>query len=242
MVSPLIGITTKNITDKEDRIDMVVTPTSYSNAVIQAGGVPVLIPINLPLEKLAELLTYLDGVLFTGGGDIEIEKYNGIDHEKIYGIDLQRDAIELQLAKEVTNGEIPFMGICRGLQIMNVAFGGSLHTHVHDHIENALEHRYYPGYAWDHIAHAVQVKEGSQFADVVGEPLLHVNSLHHQGVKEIAENFQAVAHAPDGLIEALEIPDYPFGMAVQWHPEHLLQDKSMLAIFDTFVQVAANGK
>ncbi|MEK6221166.1 MAG: gamma-glutamyl-gamma-aminobutyrate hydrolase family protein [Chloroflexota bacterium] len=241
MRSPLIGITTKNYTDKEEVIDMAVTPTSYSNAVIQAGGMPVLIPINFPLEKLAELLAYLDGVLFTGGGDIEAEKFNGIAHKKNYGIDLQRDAIELQLAKEVTNRGTPFMGICRGLQLMNVAFGGSLYTHVGDHVENALEHRYYPGYAWDHIAHAVQVKEGSQFADIVGESLLQVNSLHHQGVKEIAASFQAVAHAPDGLIEAIEMPNYPFGIAVQWHPEHLLHDKCMLSIFDTFVQAAANG-
>lgn len=241
MSTPVIGITTNNKRNEEYKIDLVVTPKAYIKALINAGAIPVLIPLNLPIERLQELLSALDGILVTGGGDIEPEKFNGVDHEQVYGIDLERDLIELQLAKDAVSEEKPFLGICRGLQILNVAFGGDLYTDVADQVPNAVTHRFHPSeHPWDHIAHPVQVDEDSHFAKLVGTPILQVNSLHHQSVKRVADKLIAVAHAPDGVVEALEIRDYPFGLAVQWHPEHLTEDPRMAAIFEAFVEHAGN--
>ncbi len=236
MVAPLIGVTTRASFSQLYQIEMISSPRTYCEALIRAGGVPVLIPLNLPQEVAHELLARLDGVVFTGGGDIARERFGGDDHEAIYDVDPQRDAIELGLVQELAGRDQPFLGICRGLQIMNVAFGGSLYTHILEQMPNAQEHSFFPGHPWDYRAHAVQVAEGTRLAEIVGEPILQVNSLHHQGVRELAAGLKAAAHAPDGLVEAVELPEHRFGLAVQWHPEWLPDDPQMQAIFSRFVE------
>lgn len=238
MAAPLIGVTTRASFSQLYQIDMISSPRTYCEALIRAGGVPVLIPLNLPLDSARELLARLDGVVFTGGGDIARERFGGDNHETIYDVDPQRDAIELGLVQELAGRDQPFLGICRGLQIMNVAFGGSLYTHILEQMPNAQEHSFFPGHPWDYRAHAVQVAEGTRLAEIVGEPILQVNSLHHQGIRELASGLKAVAHAPDGLVEALELPEHRFGLAVQWHPECLPDDPQMQAIFKTFVEAS----
>ncbi len=236
MAAPLIGVTTRASFSQLYQIDMISSPRTYCEALVRAGAIPVLIPLNLPPGAADELLGHLDGVLFTGGGDIARERFGGDDHETIYDVDPQRDAIELGLVQELAGRDQPFLGICRGLQIMNVAFGGSLYTHIPVQMPNAQEHSFFPGHPWDYRAHPVQVAEGTRLAEIVGEPILQVNSLHHQGVRELAAGLKAVAHAPDGLVEAVELPEHRFGLAVQWHPECLPDDPQMQAIFSTFVE------
>jgi putative glutamine amidotransferase len=220
---------------------------TYTNAIIQAGGAPVLIPSDLPESGWRELFNRLDGILFTGGGDIAIEYFNGTPHPAVAGVDDARDAIELGLARIAAEDGKPFFGICRGLQVANVALGGTLYTDISAQVPNALIHDY-PGpdslEARTFLAHPVRVEEGSRLAHILAEPMLHVNSLHHQGIKDLAPGLEAVAYAPDGIIEAVELPGHPFGLAVQWHPEWLTDQEPIRWLFRAFVAASSgeNGR
>ena len=119
-----------------------------------------------------------------------------------------------------------------------MAYGGTLYTHIADHLGDKIQHRCFPDYPWDHIAHEIQISEDSRLGEIVGESIIGVNSFHHQGIKALAKDLTPVAYAPDGLIEAVELKNYPFGIAVQWHPEWLPEDPKMQALFNAFVEAA----
>jgi putative glutamine amidotransferase len=187
------------------------------------------------------MLNQVDGVIFTGGGDIDLSFYNGVPHDSVYDIDLERDSMELNFIHDVLAVEKPVLGICRGIQVLNVAKGGTLYADIRAQYKDEIEHQYFPDYPWNHIAHPVQVAEESILANIVGEPVINVNSLHHQSIKELGKGLTPIGHAPDGVIEAVSIDDYPFGLAVQWHPEWLAGDPASAAIFKTFVQEASRG-
>lgn len=235
---PLIGLTTRNIISPKYNIPMVASPKSYSEALLKAGALPVLIPLNTPEEEFEALLERIDGIIFTGGGDIETARYQGETHEKVGDVDQERDQIELSLVHKVVEIEMPFLGICRGFQVINVAYGGTLYSHISDQLDNSLEHSCFPDFPWDHIAHEVEVEGGSKLAEILGKTSVEVNSLHHQGAKEIGEGLVVTAKAPDGLVEGLELPDYPFGVAVQWHPEWMPDSVPMQRIFNAFLNAA----
>jgi putative glutamine amidotransferase len=116
--------------------------------------------------------------------------------------------------------------------------GGTLYTHIGDQFPGALRHDWYPDIPRTYLAHPVRVEEGSRIGEIVGEPLLQVNSLHHQGIKYLSPGLRAVAFAPDGIVEAVELPEHPFGLAVQWHPEWLTDQDSMRRLFSAFVEAA----
>lgn len=235
MSAPLIGITTRNARSELYQIDVIQTPRPYSEALVRAGAIPVLIPLNLPIARLRALLARLDGLVFTGGGDIDPARFGGPLHDKVYDVDGERDEIEIQLVHQAAEGSTPFLGICRGLQIANVAFGGTLYTHLPDQLPGALTHSNFPDHPWDYQAHPVQVGEGSRLAEILGEPIVEVNSLHHQGIKDLGAPLRASASAPDGLIEAVELPEHPFAVCVQWHPECLPDDPRMQNLFRALV-------
>lgn len=235
-MKPLIGITT-NQSKNANGQPTVMLMQSYVNAVLQAGGVPVLIP-SLILEDDWEIAySRLDGILFSGGGDIGLEYSPGEPHPRIDEVDLRRDAIELNLVRAAVSDGKPFLGICRGCQVVNVALGGTLYTHIPDQFPNALDHSY-PGNMRTVLVHEVKIDEGTRMAEIFGEPILRVNSLHHQGLKDIATSLRVAGHAPDGLVEAVELPNHPFGMAVQWHPEWLTDQDGTRELFRKFVEVA----
>jgi putative glutamine amidotransferase len=210
---------------------------SYINAVMQAGGAPVLIPSMLHVDGWDALYARLDGILFSGGGDIALEYSPGEPHPRIDEVDLERDSVEFKLVQASAADGKPFFGICRGCQVVNVALGGTLYTHIPDQLPGALDHSY-PGNMRTVLVHQVKVEEGTRIAEIVGEPLLQVNSLHHQGLKDIAPSLRVAGHAPDGLVEAVELPDHPFGVAVQWHPEWLTDQESTRNLFRKFIQAA----
>lgn len=234
MSKPVIGITTFD-GDYEVR-PYVMLNTHYVHAILEAGGIPVLLPNQLTQADVDELLPHLHGILFTGGGDIRTDLFNGEPHPKVSGVDDARDALELPLMRRVVDEGRPFFGICRGFQVMNVALGGTLYTHIPDQHPGALRHDWYPNIPRDTIAHEVRVEEDSRLAELVGKPILRVNSLHHQGIKDLAPGLRPVAYAPDGLIEAVELPNHPFGLAVQWHPEWLTHQPEMRNLFRKFVE------
>ena len=236
MPKPLIGITTRNGKDSDGHPTVAIMH-SYVNAVLGAGGVPVPIPSILPEEDLRQLYAQLDGVLFSGGGDISLEHFPGSDHPRIDTVDDWRDATEISLMRTAVQDRKPLLGICRGAQVMNVALGGTLYTHIPDQLKGALDHDY-PGHLRKTIVHPVNVDETSRAAEIFGETLLHVNSLHHQGLKDIAPGLRVAGQAPDGLVEVVELPDHPYAVAVQWHPEWLTDQPAMQRLFKSFVDAA----
>jgi putative glutamine amidotransferase len=223
---------------------------TYVQALIQAGASPVIIPLDLPEKVLPRLVERLDGILFTGGGDIDPRAYNGPEHPLVTEVDPDRDRVELFLVRQLASQGTPFLGICRGLQVVNVALGGSLYEDILDQHPQAIQHQCYPEHPRDYLAHTVSVHPSSRLAEIFETGRMAVNSMHHQGVRRLAPGLTATALAPDGIIEALELPGERFALAVQWHPECMLpvedeqsQDenqakKDMRALFRAFVQAA----
>ena len=234
MAKPLIGITTYNTKNPYNR-DIAAVQHSYIRAVTGAGGVPILIPAILPADDLNELYSHLQGILFSGGGDISLKYFTGEEHPSIHEVDEYRDITELSLLRQSVENEKPFLAICRGLQVMNVALGGTLYTHIPDQVPNSIKH---DNEEFKIIAHPVNIDETSRMAEIFGETLLHVNSLHHQGIKNLASNLRIVGHAPDGVIEAVELPDHPYAIGVQWHPEWLTDQTPMQKLFKSFVDAS----
>jgi putative glutamine amidotransferase len=235
-MAAIMGITTNQSTNVYGQPSIMLMQ-SYVKAVLQAGGVPVLIPSLIAEDGWDALYARLDGILFSGGGDIAPDHFTGDPHPRIDDVDPARDSIEMKMLNAAALDGKPFLGICRGCQVMNVALGGTLYTHIPDQFPNALDHSY-PGNMRTVLVHEVKIKEGTHIADIYGEPIIKVNSLHHQGLKDIASSLRVAGHAPDGLVEAIELPDHPFGLAVQWHPEWLTDQESTRNLFRKFVEAA----
>jgi putative glutamine amidotransferase len=233
MPKPLVGITTRNGKDVDGH-PLTALQHTYTNAIVQAGGLPILIPSNLLEEDFLDIYSRVAGILFTGGGDVSLGYFNGTDHPRIGEVDEARDATEISLMRAAVHDGKPILGICRGAQVMNVALGGTLYTHIYDQLKGALDHAY-PGDLRRILVHPVNVDETSRSAEIFGETLLNVNSLHHQGLMDIAPGLRAVGYAPDGLVEVVEIPDHPYAVAVQWHPEWLTDQIPMQRLFKSFV-------
>ncbi|MBP7691372.1 MAG: gamma-glutamyl-gamma-aminobutyrate hydrolase family protein [Anaerolineales bacterium] len=237
MTQPLIGITLHPDNDP-DRLTLDRLVAQIVQGVERAGGLPVLIPLGLPAGALRALLARLDGVLFSGGGDIEAARYGAGPHPSMGGVDPERDRTEIDLAHWAAEAGTPALGICRGAQVINVAFGGTLYRDIAEH-PGALKHTYRAETEAALLSHAVQVEEESLLARVLGQPLVHVNSLHHQALRQVAPALRVAARAADGLVEAVELPEHRFMLAVQWHPECLPAAPEQRRLFEAFVAAAA---
>jgi len=235
MTYPVIGVTTMR-RENSAGMSLVSLAEAYVEALTQAGACPVLIPNALPEVALDGLLSRLNGVLFTGGGDIETNYYQAAAHPKVSGVEPARDQLEINLLKRVVSHGKPFLGICRGLQLINVALGGTLYADIADQVPGADKHDYYPGWERDYLAHSVSVDQETRLAGILGESVVDVNSFHHQAVRQLAPDLVPTAYSPDGIMEACELPDHPFGLAVQWHPEWLTADAPMRGLFQVFVE------
>ncbi len=240
MSHPLIGITSGHTKNEYGQPAVQVLRT-YIREVIKAGGIPLVIPSETPPEILDELYARLDGLILTGGDDIGIHHFDGEPHPTVQKPDDERDVIELALTKIAVKGNKPLLGICRGIQTLNVALGGDLYTHIQDQHPEKVKHNYYPEYPRDLISHPVTIKPDSKLFDIVGKDKIKVNSLHHQGVKTLANDLVATAVSPDGIIEATELPDHPFAIAVQWHPEWIPEKPASKALFNAFIAAARNS-
>jgi putative glutamine amidotransferase len=163
-------------------------------------------------------------------------------HPTAHDVDVVRDRLEIALAQRVVKEGKPFLGICRGFQVLNVALGGSLYEDILDQHAGALKHDYFPNYPRTYLAHGMQVAAGSRLASILGVTALETNSLHHQGVRQVGDGLITTAHAPDGIAEAVELPEHPFGLAVQWHPEWMQEHAPMRQLFQAFVAAARQAK
>lgn len=238
MSTPLIGITTNPVKSKISGQRNALS-VAYSDAVRQAGAMPVMIPNEFPLENLNELLKKLNGVILSGGGDIQTSRFQGIESFEVDEVSSDRDELEIQLVHQALQLDLPLLGICRGVQIMNVALGGTLYTHIPDQFKTALEHQTSPtARPRNYLAHKVTVEPESRLFSILQKPEIHVNSRHHQAVKDPAASVVVSAHASDGLIEGLEVPGKRFALGVQWHPENLQEYAEQRALFAAFVRAA----
>jgi putative glutamine amidotransferase len=239
MQPPVIGLTTYNQKNKSD-FPIAALMHKYIFAIAEAGGAALLIPAGLKPEFLRSLFDRLDGILFTGGGDVEIGHYHGQPHPAVDSVDPLRDASELELVRLAVELGKPFLGICRGIQVVNVALGGTLYTHIPDQHPGAIKHNYDSGLEREYLAHSVAIEKDSRMAGIFGRLEFRVNSLHHQGILRLAPRLAAAGYAPDGLIEAVELSGHPFGLAVQWHPEWLTGYDHARRLLAAFVEAAGN--
>jgi putative glutamine amidotransferase len=242
MLKPMIGITTSR-THNPSRLPAFGTNLPYVESITAAGGLPVLVPLNLSNEDLDLLLQRLDGILFTGGYDIDPRLYGSRPHPKVEGVDTGRDRVEIHLVSELFRSGKPFFGICRGCQLINVALGGTLYADLPDQFHGDIQHDNHD-HPRNFLAHNVKIQNGSQLASILTANPVGVNSLHHQGVNRLAHGLKISAISSDGLVEAFELLYHPFGLAVQWHPEELQEHEPMRALFEAFVQscLLANSK
>lgn len=234
MSKPIIGLTTTRLPNK-DSLPTFGVNQSYARSVSIAGGIPILIPLDLPDDDLNDLLDRLDGILFTGGYDIDPQRYGSQPHPKVEHIDAERDRVECHLVQAAMQAGKPLLGICRGLQVINVALGGSLYEDLQDQFAGSIMHDNHDK-PRDSLVHSVNVERKSLLSQIIPCNRTQVNSLHHQGVRLLASDLNPSAFSPDGLVEAIELPDLRFGLAVQWHPEELQEYASMRRLFQQFVQ------
>lgn len=236
---PLIGITAYHNTHPKFGWDYQVCYQGNASAIEAAGGLPVLLPSNVSPETARETYQRLDGLLLPGGGDIHPEHYEQASHESIKYVDEARDAVELALTRWAIDDDLPVLGVCRGNQMLNVALGGSLIQDVPTMVQDSIHHPYDINNPRSKPVHDVDIVQDSLLHTIMGDAKVAVNSLHHQSVDRLAPGLRAVAHAPDGVVEAVEMPGKSFVLAVQWHPEDMINDDArMHNLFVRFVAAA----
>lgn len=210
----------------------------YIRALEAAGAAVILIPLDLQTTTMQVIFDRIDGLFLAGGGDVSPACYAAEPHTKTEGIDGLRDAAELHYARWALEQGKPIFGVCRGIQTLNVAAGGTLIQDIETFVPEAIRHQYFPEFPREHVAHEVGTHSGSRLARIVGGGA-HVNSFHHQAIDQVAAGFEICARAADGVIEAIEQPSDTFVLGVQWHPESLVEtDPAMAALFSSFVQAA----
>lgn len=218
---PVIGLTTYHKISQDSQVPLYGLMLSYVRAVAGAGGIPILIPLNVGDEDLDEVLRRVDGLLLPGGGDIDPSYYGGRPHELVAEVDHDRDRVELGIARLAVEEHKPLLAICRGHQVLNVALGGTMYEDVATQLPGAIRHDY--NHARTELPHRVRIFPGTRLAAILQEEETGVNSIHHQGLRDLAPELTVSAIAPDGLVEGVEIQGHPFAVGVQWHPENLLQ-------------------
>jgi putative glutamine amidotransferase len=208
-------------------------PEPYVKRVVEAGGFPLLLPTTDPSDA-KRYLGLVDGLLLIGGDDVDPALYGEDRHPDLGVVDRPRDEFESALARLAADGQTPSLGICRGLQLLNVALGGSLFQHVPAQVAGSLDHR---GTHAD-VHHHVAVSPGSRLAKAIGSGSLEVNSFHHQAIARPATRLRVVARSADGVVEGVEDSGHPFLVAVQWHPERMPTADSSRRLFRAFIDAA----
>lgn len=235
-MKPVIGVTS----DIDQNGDTLVQ-TRYIQAVREAGGVPIILPVGL--EAIEEVCDRLDGLLLIGGEDIDPYLYGEEPHRQLGKVLPERDESELALFKTMADQDKPVFGICRGYQLMNVAFGGTICQDMYAQLsEDLLQHHQLTDL--DYAFHSIDIVGESRLAEWAGTSEVRVNSLHHQAVKEVLAPLVVTAVAKDGVIEALESTAHRFVVGVQWHPEAMVkrEDALSLKLFKEFIKAASEKR
>lgn len=238
MSRPVIGISCSTLVLTGMRgIPRHALSEFYVNAILDAGGLPLMMP-NVGPELAPSYLARVDGLLLSGGLDVDPIKYGERPHPKLGLLDQVRDDWELELVRGAHGAGMPIFAICRGVQVLNVAFGGSLIQDIPSEVDNPVKHEQ-QSVRQDTTSHQISIVPDTRLSEIAGGlPRIRVNSFHHQAVKDVAEGFVVTANTEDGVIEALEDPKHPYCVGVQWHPERVLHDDFTRSLFRNFVDAA----
>jgi putative glutamine amidotransferase len=240
MQSPLIAITSMSRTDNPELPNIIGARISYLRCLQRCGATPLIVPLELPHHQIRRLLQLCSGLLLPGGEDVDPGRYNEAPHAKLGVIDQKRDELELSAIAIARELELPVLGICRGCQVLNVAYGGTLYQDIdsqrpqHDqHLQSRDEE----------VAHPMHIAANSKLSSILGPEDIDVNSFHHQAVKDLGANLMASGHSNDGLIEAIESVTEEFVLGVQCHPELMWHtDTSRWSqLFNAFVAKAKSA-
>jgi putative glutamine amidotransferase len=238
VAAPIIGVTTSS--ERTDKgVHRAYLNASYIRAVERAGGIPLLLTPYHSSASVARFSEWIDGLLLTGGGDIDPVRFGEAPHPTTSLISAERDELELQrVTRQAIDTGLPLLAICRGLQVVNVALNGTLHQHVPDVFGDEIAHSQ-PDARSDRT-HDIAIEPGTLLASLAGGERLAVNSFHHQAIKDLGDGLRPVAWAEDKVIEAIEMPGARgFMLAVQWHPEELVEDDpAALRLFQALVNAA----
>jgi putative glutamine amidotransferase len=225
MNKPLIGIAA----DRPKRV------TKYQLSVEQAGAE---VEALFPESYDRNVLDHIDGLLLTGGGDIDASEFNEVNHPDVHNVDKERDEMELTLTRQALERSIPVFGICRGIQVMNVALGGNLIQHIPDEIRPMLVHDDSKN-SRQNLVHEVSIREGTLLHRILEKDRLAVNSFHHQSVKQLGRDLIANAWSDDSVVEGIELPGENYFLGVQWHPEEFVEHGALFAkLFESFVEAS----
>lgn len=224
-MKPIIGVLP--LYDKEKKSIWMLP--EYLDGIRNAGGIPLIIPYEISNLDLIELDKHIDGYLFTGGDDINPILYKEKRTSFVKDYNDIRDSLEARLYKIAKENDKAILGICRGIQIINVLEGGSLYQDLDTFHPSKVSHKE------KNKRHSVLLLHNTPFRDLIDEPYLEVNSLHHQGIKRIAQTLKGMAVSEDGIVEALYHPKMKFMWAFQWHPEYMLEEDSSKKIFEIFI-------
>ena len=230
---PIIGLSTYGIAHSEG----FTIPAEYVQSILRAGGLPLLLP-TAAVEGVGLWLERIQGLVLIGGGDIDPDTYGAPPHDAIYNIDQDRDRCEFALAEGALGRRMPLLAICRGMQVVNVVLGGTLHRHLPDIYGERVAHRRPPR---ETTRHPVEIEGHAHLTRAMGDSRITTVSWHHQAVDRLGEGLRPVAWAEDGVIEAVEMAGNPNLLAVQWHPElSAAEDPAQQGLFNRLVDLAAD--
>lgn len=239
-MTPVIGITCSSLVLADlGGAARFSLPSYYVRCVADAGGLPLILP-HVAAESAAAYLARVDGLVLSGGVDVDPDHYGQEPMPDLGKVDLARDAFEIELMRGAREAGTPTLAICRGIQVMNVAFGGTLLQHIPAQVDGAHRHDQQTIQP-DAVGHGLVIEAGTRLHEIAGLERTRVNSFHHQAVDRVAEGFVVSARALDGVIEGLEDPAHPYCLGVQWHPERRPEDPLTRALFRSAVEAAARA-
>ncbi len=237
---PVVGITcsltASGIGDSIYTLERNIIARDYSHAIEYAGGTPLLIPHVGDIECINQYLGVLDGLVLSGGGDIDPLLFGQEPHQNLGSVDRVRDEMELQLTQKALDQDLPILAICRGIQMLNVAAGGTIYQDIAAEMPQPTLRHSQSGAGW-YASHTIDIISESRLFQIFDSPTARVNSFHHQAVREIGEGFIATAKAKDNVIEAIESPTHRFALGVQYHPEMMWEHHpEVLNLFTAFLK------